>query len=603
MASNLHPNVTAHDEKSDEQKKTVTHEHENVFKILREWKLSSYYDKFVENEFFRINDWDTIEKEDLQSMGLKLGSIKTFLKRVKNNEHLRLTNQSININLFGGSDEIESKSNNNNINQFLPYQTASIVFFGETGVGKTTLLASLRDYIKGVKFEDIKKTKRVFGRKEGESQTQNANDIFVKNNRYGIKIIDTPGIGDTQGLEKDKQNIDNICQFFSKEIDFNVIAIVMHGSTNRLTPKVKYILNEIKTYLPKHAQKHFLVILTHATGIVPGKDVIAVIKQLGLPLKNITLINNAAYQEIYFDKSLSKLEKIELEYNAKIAQEESYYKTHNTWQNLLNTICDINKYPLFNGKQIADLHEKRRQLMMKLGQLQSKIKIGVTNEAKLEKIVEHIRHYEEDETKYSEYNIDVTEEQIRYVEDKSKGARITCTICGAYVTCQHVGQLKFGPDIRRFSIINNKGSCTTCGHGYKQHYQTQMWAKTERIVVNKIDQDMKYKHDRAANKTENLRKQKEQHEQRIKEIEQEREKLDEEIQAAYKEIEKIAILGFNEDYGTYIDICIEDIKNNPNLSTRKKNKLIQKYKVNKSIWENFITKAAHAISFLKSSMR
>ena len=49
--------------------------------------------------------------------------------------------------------------------------------------------------------------------------------------------------------------------------------------------------------------------------------------------------------------------------------------------------------------------------------------------------------------------------------------------------------------------------------------------------------------------------------------------------------------------------CIEDIKNNPNLSTRKKNKLIQKYKVNKSIWENFITKAAHAISFLKSSMR
>ena len=67
-----------------------------VRKILNDWKLGQYYSTFIENEFYRIEDWDVIEENDLSELGVKKGSVRSFLKRVKNKDHLRYLNTNAN---------------------------------------------------------------------------------------------------------------------------------------------------------------------------------------------------------------------------------------------------------------------------------------------------------------------------------------------------------------------------------------------------------------------------------------------------------------------------------------------------------------------------
>ena len=86
----------------------------------------------------------------------------------------------------------------------------SILLVGETGSGKTTLLNSLVNSVMKVKFEDPFRyviIKEETGRGQEQSQTSEVTIYYLlppKNrNLPPLKIVDTPGFGDTRGLEED----------------------------------------------------------------------------------------------------------------------------------------------------------------------------------------------------------------------------------------------------------------------------------------------------------------------------------------------------------------------------------------------------------------
>ncbi|KAI4889236.1 hypothetical protein NFI96_019823 [Prochilodus magdalenae] len=79
-----------------------------------------------------------------------------------------------------------------------------ILLLGATGSGKTTLINAMINYILGVKCEDTYRFKLI-------------NEI-----PYSLTIVDTPGFGDTRGIDEDKRIIEQI----NKDIAENILILV-----------------------------------------------------------------------------------------------------------------------------------------------------------------------------------------------------------------------------------------------------------------------------------------------------------------------------------------------------------------------------------------
>ena len=70
--------------------------------------------------------------------------------------------------------------------------------------------------------------------------------IHSHNGHPPIKIIDTPGFGDTGGLAKDKLISEKIAEKFQQEVDhINAICFVAQSTNSKLTINQKYIFNSI----------------------------------------------------------------------------------------------------------------------------------------------------------------------------------------------------------------------------------------------------------------------------------------------------------------------------------------------------------------------
>ena len=178
-------------------------------------------------------------------------------------------------------------------------RTISILLVGETGSGKTTLLNSLVNAVMEVKFEDPFRyviIKEETGRGQHESQTSDVTIYYLlppKGSKIPpLKIVDTPGFGDTRGLEEDEKIFEKISDVFKNKIDIiNAICFVAKSSGNRLSSREEYIYNKVLNLFGNDIKENFVFMLTFCDANKPSiikslesdkslfKDVIPFIKK------------------------------------------------------------------------------------------------------------------------------------------------------------------------------------------------------------------------------------------------------------------------------------------------------------------------------------
>lgn len=183
-----------------------------------------------------------------------------------------------------------------------------IMVLGATGAGKTTMIHSIANYILGVHWEDEFRFKLIMEAemsKESQAHSQTRWITAYTFHRmegskvpFTLTIVDTPGFGDTEGLERDKDIARQIKEFFSLPGENGIdhldgIGFISQAALARLTPTQKYIYDSILSTFGKDISSNIFLMATFADGS-PEPPVVGAVKAAQIPFTSFFTFNNCS---------------------------------------------------------------------------------------------------------------------------------------------------------------------------------------------------------------------------------------------------------------------------------------------------------------------
>ena len=187
-------------------------------------------------------------------------------------------------------------------------QEKVVLLVGETGTGKTTLINGIFNYILGIEWKDdfrlmlTDKIMEDIDRDEAESQTKWITSYTIHHQPwftipFSLTVIDTPGFGDTEGIERDREIEKQIKTLFTRKglggLDqLDAIGFVAQASQGRLTPSQLYIFNSILSIFGKDLAQNIFMMLTFADDGTP--QILSGIQEANVQYKDYFQFNNSA---------------------------------------------------------------------------------------------------------------------------------------------------------------------------------------------------------------------------------------------------------------------------------------------------------------------
>jgi len=184
-----------------------------------------------------------------------------------------------------------------------PDRYINILLLGQTGIGKTTFINSLANYLVNDTFQEAindkleviiptsfsftdpetfeekiinigDKTNHEPTNENGRSSTQQCRSFVFPLNDRNLRLIDTPGMGDTRGSEQDKKNLFEILTYISHYEHLNAICILLKPNEERLTIVFRLFIKQILHYLHSSASENIIFVFTNArsTLYTPGSS-------------------------------------------------------------------------------------------------------------------------------------------------------------------------------------------------------------------------------------------------------------------------------------------------------------------------------------------
>ncbi|KAK3571369.1 hypothetical protein QTP86_008928 [Hemibagrus guttatus] len=136
-----------------------------------------------------------------------------------------------------------------------------------TGVGKSTLINAMVNYMLGVESKDriwfeVIETKE----EQYESQTLAVTvyDLFTEHCPFSLTVIDTPGFRKTDEDLKVAESLLELLRSSERVDKVDAVCLVMSSSTVRLGERQRYMFNAVLSLFSNDVKKNFVVFITHA---------------------------------------------------------------------------------------------------------------------------------------------------------------------------------------------------------------------------------------------------------------------------------------------------------------------------------------------------
>ncbi|XP_048768023.1 uncharacterized protein LOC125674784 isoform X2 [Ostrea edulis] len=373
----------------------------------------------------------------------------------------------------------------------------TIMLVGSTGSGKSTLVDGIVNYVMGVSFEDpfrftLVKLEDDERRKTGNQAVSQTEWITVykiaphKGSRldYTLNIIDTPGFGDTRGIDRDNNIVDQVRYLFSAKGDKGVlyldsVCFIVKAPDARLTPVQRYIFHAIMSLFGKDIESNICTLITFADGADP--PVLACLMEAKLPFGSTFQFNNSALFAVNKNLQSNALSPFFWEMGCKSF--EAFFK-------------HLKKFETRSLSQTKDVLHEREQLKTIISSIRPQISAGLSKLSELREQLDLFNRHENDIENNKDFTYEV-EETRQYQCDLPPGQHVTnCLQCN--VTCH---------EDCRIADDNNKMNCWAMTNGYcricfencywNEHKNTPYIFTYATETVTKTYQEMKDRYERA----------------------------------------------------------------------------------------------------------
>jgi GTP-binding protein EngB required for normal cell division len=205
-------------------------------------------------------------------------------------------------------------------------QEMNLLILGETGVGKSTWINGFANFLKYASLDEAEREPGLTSLVPAEFTicNQNYEEVHVRtgsdaNETMGsghsatqackvytftdeessslVRLIDTPGIGDTRGVEQDKKNFQNVLSTIANLEEIHGICILLKPNQARLGVMFRFCIQELLTYLHKDAAQNIIFCFTNSRGtfyrpgdtMPPLKKLLQENKKVPIPLDHQTV--------------------------------------------------------------------------------------------------------------------------------------------------------------------------------------------------------------------------------------------------------------------------------------------------------------------------
>ncbi|XP_039635386.1 uncharacterized protein LOC120545262 [Perca fluviatilis] len=478
----------------------------------------------------------------------------------------------------------------------------TILLVGETGAGKSTLINALVNYAMGVKWADdvwfkIVEEERSQSESQRVSQTvSQTSDVIVyqifgfegKPLPYSLTIIDTPGYGDTRGFEHDDIISQRLLDLFLSEDgvhEIDAVGLVMKGSENRLSDRLRYIFDSVISPFGKDMEKNIVALISHSDGVT-AENVLEALKEA-----NIKCAKDKDGDTVHF-------------------MFNNHQKTQKTNKNNVAlkgawdfTMYQISQFADFLTKQspqslmtTIEVMKYQTRLTACINNLQDRIKLIDLKQTEIQQNQEALKKHEEEMKNNEMFTVEVDEvykakqkvnrERRLWALGLNYGGAVCCTVCEE--TCHYPCTLAWYP--KHCEVIED-GYCTVCTRGCpasvhvkeeqcidcegecsdeSSHVKTPWIYVTKTRKVQKTLKEMKEKYEKIKAGGEDKSSLFETLEKNLEELHKEKDRLLEESFQHVVKLKQIALNVNSLSTHVHLDFLIEKMKEKGDTEKKKK---------------------------------
>jgi len=338
-----------------------------------------------------------------------------------------------------------------------------LMVVGQTGAGKTTFLNSMTNYIYNVQCEDKFRLNLIVEqeKKGGQavSQTDDVTGYFIDKPKggkidYDLVVVDTPGFGDTRGVEQDKKIVANIKAFFENVLDsIDAVCFVVKATETRLTDSQNYIFRNVLNLWGKDMKENIFILMTFADGSDP--PVLDAIKQQG-DVKDCKWfkLNNSVYT-----KDPRKM---------MTTNKQAMVMDKMFWE--MGTLCFDALFKRLNVAPTKSVQHSR-EVLQKRAKIQTEIQlmsVELSKAMREQKTLATRRQViEANKDALNSYKEVVWYEDVHEWQKEYRNSQIitTCAVCDNKTCHPDCGV----EDKQRCCMMGESGHCTVCGCHFNKH--------------------------------------------------------------------------------------------------------------------------------------